>query len=175
MPAPKGNKFWLARSSHGRDPIFKTPEALWEAALEYFEWVEENPLFEAKPFHFQGSVTMESVPKMRAMSLPGLTNFLDIGLRTWNDYANRKDFSPVCTRISEIIRQQKFEGASADMLNPAIIARDLGLADKKDHTSSDGSMSPQATEGAVIEQALRLGIDPATLGLSGNGKKGKGS
>jgi hypothetical protein len=29
------------------------------------------------------------------------------------------------------------------MLNPAIIARDLGLADKKDHTSSDGSMSPK--------------------------------
>jgi methylphosphotriester-DNA--protein-cysteine methyltransferase len=44
-----------------------------------------------------------------------------------------------------------------------------------DHTSSDGSMSPQATEGALIEQALRLGIDPETLGLSGGGKKGKGS
>ena len=37
---------------------------------------------------------------------------------------------------------QKFMGAAADLLNANIISRDLGLADKKDHTSSDGSMTP---------------------------------
>jgi hypothetical protein len=58
-----------------------------------------------------------------------------------------------------------------------VLARVAGWAEKQqvDHKSSDGSMSPQATEGALIEQALRLGIDPETLGLSGGGKKGKGS
>lgn len=35
------------------------------------------------------------------------------------------------TRVEQIIRQQKFEGAAAELLNPNIIARDLGLADKK--------------------------------------------
>ncbi|MDR6901408.1 hypothetical protein J2W52_003032 [Rhizobium miluonense] len=37
MAAPKGNKFWMARSSHGRNPIFATPEDLWNACNEYFQ------------------------------------------------------------------------------------------------------------------------------------------
>lgn len=44
MAAPKGNRFWEARSSHGRNPKFESPEALWAACCEYFEWVEANPL-----------------------------------------------------------------------------------------------------------------------------------
>ena len=47
MGAPKGNQFWKARAKHGRDKIFKTPDALWKAACEYFEWVDDNPLEEA--------------------------------------------------------------------------------------------------------------------------------
>ena len=83
----------------------------------------------------------------------------------------------ICTSIAKVIRQQKFEGAAAGLLNHAIIARDLGMADKHDHdhTSSDRSMSPQATEGQLIEQALKLGIDPAILGLSGSAKEAGGS
>ncbi|MEX8971554.1 DNA-packaging protein, partial [Escherichia sp. E4736] len=27
MAAPKGNRFWEARSSHGRNPKFESPEA----------------------------------------------------------------------------------------------------------------------------------------------------
>jgi len=49
--------------------------------------------------------------------------------------------------------------------------------DKIEHDlkSSDGSMSPKATEGALIEQALRLGIDPKALGLGGSEPEGKRS
>ena len=43
MAAPKGNKFWMLRSKHGRDKLFATPELLWEAACEYFQWCDENP------------------------------------------------------------------------------------------------------------------------------------
>ena len=43
MAAPKGNQFWMLRSKHGRDKLFATPEALWEAACEYFQWCDENP------------------------------------------------------------------------------------------------------------------------------------
>lgn len=44
MAAPKGNRFWEARSSHGRNPKFESPEALWAACCEYFEWADDNPL-----------------------------------------------------------------------------------------------------------------------------------
>jgi len=55
MAAPKGNQFWKTRSSHGRNPIFPTPDALWDAACEYFQWVEDNPLWEDRLVTFQGN------------------------------------------------------------------------------------------------------------------------
>lgn len=138
MAAPKGNRFWQARSSHGRKPIFSDPEALWVACCEYFEWVEANPLQEDKLVTFQGAATHEPVAKMRAMTLDGLYIFLDIDRSTWADYRNKKDFSTVVTRVESVIRSQKFAGAAADLLNANIIARDLGLSDKTEHSGPNG-------------------------------------
>lgn len=138
MAAPIGNRFWEARSSHGRKPIFDCPEKLWVACCEYFEWVEANPLQEDKIFQFQGMIVRDSVSKMRAMTIEGLCIFLDIGRTTWNEYCAREDFAQVTTRAEEIIRNQKFVGAAADMLNANIIARDLGLSDKSELTGKGG-------------------------------------
>lgn len=132
MAAPKGNKFWKARTSHGRKKLFSSADALWDACIEYFQWVEDNPLYEMKAFSFQGIVTQEPIPKMRAMTISGLCIFLDITDRTWREWRDDEDFSPIITRVEKIIYTQKFEGASADLLNANIIARDLGLADKKE-------------------------------------------
>lgn len=132
MSAPKGNQFWRVRSTHGKAPIFKTPDDLWNACAEYFDWVEEHPLWESKAFAYQGAVTVTELPKMRAMTISGLCIFLDIARRTWDDYRAREDYMPVVTRVEEIISAQKFEGAAADLLNANIIARDLGLRDKQD-------------------------------------------
>ncbi len=130
MGAPKGNKFWLLRSSHGRNPIFKKPDDLWNASCEYFEWVENNPLLEDRGFAFQGKVTHESFKKMRAMTLLALQLFLDISHTTWDNYKKKEDFIAITTRIERVIRSQKFEGAAAELLNPNIIARELGLSEK---------------------------------------------
>lgn len=154
MAAPKGNRFWEARSSHGRNPKFESPEALWSACNEYFAWVEENPLYEVKAFAFQGVVTQESIPKMRAMTISGLCLFLDIAESTWTAYRGKEDFSWVTSRAEKFIYEQKFSGAAADLLNANIIARDLGLKDNSevDHKSTDGSMSPK---GCDVTDALR--------------------
>ena len=67
---------------------------------------------------------------MRAMSVISLCIFLDIDATTWRDYREKQDFSTIVARVDEIIRTQKFQGAAADLLNPNIIARDLGLSEK---------------------------------------------
>ena len=131
MAAPKKNEFWKARAKHGRDKIFSTPEILWESACEYFQWCVDNPLVETV---LQSGKTYR-LPKMRAMTESGLSIFLDIDIDTFYDYAKNKDgryedFIGVTKKIKEIIRTQKFEGASAGFLNANIIARDLGLRDK---------------------------------------------
>ena len=138
MAAPAGNQFWKVRSSHGRKPIFGSPEELWDASVEYFEWVEENPLKEAQAFAYQGSVKLQELPKMRAMTIAGLCIFLDISQQAWSEYKQREGFGEVTTRVDEIIRTQKFEGAGAGLLNPNIIARDLGLSEKSEFGGKDG-------------------------------------
>lgn len=133
-----GNRFWEARSSAGPKPIFATPDQLWTACCEYFEWVENNPLWEDRIVSFQGVTKHEPVAKMRAMTLAGLCVFLDISRVTWKEWReSRPDLSNVMARAEEIIAQQKFSGAAADLLNANIIARDLGLTDKSEFAEKD--------------------------------------
>jgi hypothetical protein len=138
MPAPLGNKFWKARTTYGRDKLFTTKEMLWAAASQYFDWAHENPLEEAVVY--QGEVSTKSKPLMRAMTIDGLCIYLDIDQDTLLNYESKEgyeDFFGVVKRIKAIIRTQKFEGASAGLLNPSIIARDLGLSDKTENLNVD--------------------------------------
>ena len=140
MAAPKGNKFWEARSSHGRNPIFEKPDDLGKACFEYFEWVEANPLWKEEAFAYQGMVHKDTVSKMRAMTISGLCIFLDIDNSTWFDYAKKEGFSNITKQVENIIKDQKFSGAAAGLLNANIIARDLGLKDasKQELSGPDG-------------------------------------
>lgn len=152
MAAPKKNKFWQARSSHGRKPIFKTPARLKKSCVEYFEWIDSNPLIEAKPFHYQGTVKLSPVPHLRAPTIEGLCIYLDISKDTWANYRKRtKGFLAVTEWTENVMYSHKFSGAAADMFNANIIARDLGLRDKMDHSSKDGSMRP--TNVMLVPQA----------------------
>lgn len=151
MAAPKGNQFWKARTKHGRDKLFASADVLWSACCEYFEWVDKNPLWESKPFHHQGEIVTAKVAKMRAMTIDGLCIFLDIDRTTWYAWREADDFSHIVTRAESIIRDQKFSGAAADLLNANIIARDLGLKDGQDHTSSDGSMTPKTITRVIVD------------------------
>ncbi|WP_290688531.1 terminase small subunit [Haematobacter sp. UBA3484] len=56
------------------------------------------------------------------------------------------DLSEVITRVEQIIRTQKFEGAAADLLNPNIIARELGLADKTEMSGPEGGAIKTVSE-----------------------------
>jgi hypothetical protein len=141
MGAPKGNKFWEARTKHGRDKIFSTPKILWDSACEYFEWVENNPLWENKVSQYQGVPVDMPVAKMRAMTQEGLYLFLGISKQAWFNYKDNEDFIDIISQIENVIKSQKFAGAAADLLNANIIARDLGLSDKQqtEITGADGS------------------------------------
>lgn len=131
MGAPEGNQFWRNRSKHGRDKLFASPEALWEAACEYFEWCDTNPL---KEKDWVGKdADQVNREHMRAYTWSGLEFYLDVGsFRDYKTKESHKDFLQVITRIENVIYTQKFEGAAAGLLNANIIARDLGLADKSE-------------------------------------------
>lgn len=141
MAAPVGNQFWKIRSKHGRDKIFSTPDILWDAACEYFEWVDANPLLS---YEWNGKDPVKcDLEKMRPYSIKGLCIYLDVNetyIRQFEE--TNEDFSTILSRIRNVIFTQKFEGASAGLLNPNIIARDLGLVEKTENKN--------AHEGEVI-------------------------
>lgn len=132
MSAPKNNQFWKQRSSHGRNPVFESKEDLQDAAEQYFQWVEDNPLFEEKAFSTKDGIQKEDLSKIRAMTIGGLCIFIGISHDTWLSYKKKQDFIGVTGQIEEIIKTQKFAGAAAGLLNANIIARDLGLTDKSE-------------------------------------------
>ena len=135
---PKEAEFWKARSSFGRRPIFKSPDDLFKACMEYIQWVHDNPYYEYKVVgtHF-GQAIIEHIPKKRPLTVGSLVLFLDISIVAWMQYAKERgdDFIYICKVVDEMIRQQKFGGAAAGFFNHAIIARDLGLVERQDVTT----------------------------------------
>ena len=142
MGAPVGNKFWEVRSKHGRDKLFSTPELMWEAACEYFEWCEDNPIIDPRSF---GQAKVQ-----RPFTMQGLCAYLGCNTAHFRQFkdTSEKDFSTIISKIEETVFRQKFENAVIGVFKENIIARDLGLVDKVDakntnvnHNSTE--MSPQ--------------------------------
>ena len=168
MAAPEGNQFWQARSTHGRKRAYDDRDEFEDACYQYFAWCHENPLKEQKVFNGKDGIAKTDCNLMRAMTVRGLCIFLGISRDTWYRYRAGPetpetgeteadqgenaadpeeqeadppvDFSDICTMVEEIIYTQKFEGAAAGLLNHAIIARHLGLAEHKKVTATvDGT------------------------------------
>lgn len=162
MTAPKGNQFWMLRNKHGRDKLFSTPDLLWEAACEYFQWCDENPWTTKKAIQKtipvkrkEGKRTRvvneeqtqrEVSPVSRPYSLTGFCIYVGASTNWFREFRDEcgnkkdKDFLEVIARVEETIKTQQFEGACVGAFNANIIARTLGLADKQQQEHS-GSIS----------------------------------
>lgn len=128
----KGNKYYLLRSKDGRDKKFKTPEDLWKACCDYFQWVKDNPLIEEKMFHTSYGIKRENVSKKRPMTLAGLRVHIGLSKAGYEVYRKREAYQWVAAAVSDIMYSQKFEGAAAGFFKENLIARELGLKDKKE-------------------------------------------
>lgn len=144
------DRWWEVRASQvrGRDSTygnqvdtFASAEDLWQAACEYFAWMEARPQYEARPFQYKGSVTLIRIPKRRPYTLKGLLIFLNISIYVWGVYKQDRGpaYAYVCEQIGNVIYQQKFEGAAVDLFNASIIARDLGLKEQQEISTPDSN------------------------------------
>ena len=155
MSAPKGNQFWRLRSKHGRDKLFSTPQLLWEAACEYFQWCDDHPWMKMEQSRAAGkpgmaiktnkskTETVETVraelaelPPARPYSMTGLCLYLNCSeayfraFKITADEQKDEDYLTIITRIEHVIETQQFEGATVGAYNANIIARKLGLSEK---------------------------------------------
>lgn len=147
MAAPKGNNYWQFAGKHGRS--FKyTPDNLWLEALDYFKWMSDrvwNKNEAIKSGDMAGELVQ--VPTSTPLSIESFCVFADISTDTFRNYNsntdNYKDFFEVSTRIKTIIETNQLEGATVGAYNPNIIARKLGLVDKKEDVSKGKNKRPK--------------------------------
>lgn len=148
MPAPKGNNYWEFRNKHGRNHSY-TPDALWEEAVSYFEWISKK-VWNKKEAIKSGEMagTLMDVPTSTPMSITSFCLYADIDENTFQRYEkeeNYKDYWAITKRIKGIIESQQFEGATVGAYNPNIIARKLGLGDKTDITTNGDKINQVVT------------------------------
>lgn len=152
MPAPKGNQFWkLVGVSWHKTKTFESPAQLWEKACEYFDWIDQNPWEKVDAAkagdRFGEHVT---IPTTRPYTISGLCLYLGISEETLSNYEKSEGYEAyfgVTKAIKQVCYTQKFEGAAVGAFNANIIARDLGLSDKQEITSTKIKVSRKPVNG----------------------------
>ena len=137
-----GNTKWTLKQMQGQPKVFEDPQLLLEAFEEYVEYVRETPWMRnelVKGGDMAGMV-ME-VPTARPITLEGFTDFVGLTHSWWRSLRARlkksdteadRVYATVVEKIDKAIYNQKYEGAAVGAFNANIIARDLGLVDKKE-------------------------------------------
>ena len=115
---------------HIGQPLCYIPDELAEAAQEYFKH-RENDFFKVDDYKGKDAKRV-TYDRHKPFTLTSLCNYLGISLETFSNYKKRPEYFGVCKAIEAIIYENKFDGAAAGIYNHAIIARYLGLADKKE-------------------------------------------
>lgn len=135
---PVGNQLWKQRAKHGRDYLFKDPAKLWEAAVEYFTWCDNNPLSRNEPVKFEGMMSVEEVEVGRPYTLTGFCFYI----RCAESYFRRFDYEQappdlitVVEAILATVRDQQISGAIVNIFNGPLVSKLNDLVEKTDITT----------------------------------------
>lgn len=146
----KKTPFWKLRGVNTGLPIFENPAELWEAACDYFKFIDDNPHPQAELVKYKGVATLEEVPKMKPYTLSGLCFFLGCSesyFRKFKHVIRERDaagkpkdtdtaFMETIEAVEQVIETQQLEGAMVGAFNYNIVRAKLGLVDKQDVTSN---------------------------------------
>lgn len=162
MSAPLKNQFWRNRSVHGRDKLFATPELLWKACEEYFNWCDSHPWYKveaSKAPKIAKADQLIKVPNAIPYTLSGLCIYLNASRSWWTEFRKNEKLShgflEIITRVEEIIYTQKFSGAAVGAFNANIMARDLGMVDRSELSGPGG----ESLNGTLLNITLPPGMN----------------
>lgn len=160
MAAPKKNEYYKRRQKDGRELIYGSPDLLLEEAYNYFDWCKKNPFHKREVI--KSGIRAGDVIKVevdRPYTIEGFCVYAGISVQTFSNYGEREDYFAVVTHVREVIRQNQLEGAIVEAYSPNIVARLLGLADKKEFTGEGGK---DLTINITPKNSTKEAIDKAT-------------
>ena len=135
-----------------------TPEQLFDLAVKYFEWAEDNAIKAAETASFQGDVEESLVHKPRVFTYTGFklfAGFSDAGLVKWR---KEPDYCEVMEFVDSVISEQKFQLAANGIINASFIGKDLGI-DKPASINIDNNASASAGAVATTEDAMKDAVN----------------
>lgn len=121
----------------GKPKYIESPEKLAEYFQSYVEWTNKNPVLK-EDYVGKDADRVERQLK-RPLSWVGFEVWLYKGgiISDLNDYEQNTnnsytDYQPIIRAIKKIIETDQFDGATVGIYQQNIIARKLGLVDKKE-------------------------------------------
>ena len=143
LPLKPTQSHWRYIFAKGVMAVGNTPEELWNAAIAYFSWCDENPIYRNEVIR-SGKRTGDviQVPIPRPYTINGLC--LRLGITKEYLYSAAKsdtqnEFFFVAKNILEIIYTQKLELVYAGVYSPMVAIRDMSIGLGK----ADDSVTPQ--------------------------------
>ena len=146
MPAPKGNRYGVDSGNFFK-PKEYTPaewEEIFYAYLDYRGDKKWNKKEAIKSGEMAGK-TMD-VPHQLPLTIESFCVFSGVSMQTFRNYEKKEgyeEYFDVTTRMREIIESDQTDGAIVGAYNPNIIARKLGLVDKKQTELKGGLNIPK--------------------------------
>ena len=126
----------------GKHKYIETPELLWQYFCDYIAHERNNPMFKTEYVGKDGNEVR--TPLETPITFEGFECYLaDEGIITHlSDYsANKegiyKEYSTIITRIKQNCFVHNFKGASVGLFNANIIAKKLGLIDKRENDNNN--------------------------------------
>lgn len=151
-----------------KDKSIPTVEKFWEYFNSYCEYVKENPKYENKVNLKTGDIV--TVPREVPLTWVGFENWLSAQgvIKALNRYIYNygggfEDFQEAVKRMKSIIYEDKYNGATAGVFQHQIIARDLGLVDKKEVNAKVKAEFSDLTEEQIKKEIERLNGFPEKL------------
>jgi hypothetical protein len=148
-------QIWKHFNKLSSEATFDSPDSMWKAAKEYFEWCDSNPMYRSEQLKKPGQPiqlpdgrvvpgeTLVELPIKRPYTKKGLCIFLGVNQSYFRTFEDKHRKNPVAAErtkewlqcidlIYDVIENQQFEGATSGFFNAMIISRQLGLADKSE-------------------------------------------
>lgn len=139
----KGNSLWQLAKNPGRRLEIATAADLWQLAINYFKWCDENPQARAEVIKHMGEGELIDVPLGRPYSIDAFTIFAGVSGAYFRQrkiiLGDKEDAKTATTAeldmldtillIESVVRSQRFEGAAVGIFKENLISRVDGYAD----------------------------------------------
>lgn len=114
----------IANLNH-RHPM--TPETVFNLAVKYFSWAEDQAIKAIETASFQGVVTENLVHKPRVFTLNGFQLYCGVTYGAIQSWRASPGFSEVMEFIDSVIIEQKYQLAASNLINAGFVGKDIGI------------------------------------------------